>query len=118
MPKSTLLTVCALFAVASAKLSISIPDADSVWHTGKTGVIEWNSTAAEFGVSCDIQLIDVLTEEVALNLTNASIPCSINTYNTTIAMPEFTHQDFLVRIGVPHNSSTWSYTQDFKILNK
>ncbi|KAI9251640.1 hypothetical protein EDC94DRAFT_286819 [Helicostylum pulchrum] len=118
MLKSTLLTACALFAGVSAKLGITIPDADSVWYTGETGVIEWNSTAAEFGVSCDIQLIDVLTEEVALNLTNTSIPCSINTYNTTIAMPEFTHQDFLVRIGVPHNSSTWSYTQDFKILNK
>lgn len=105
--------LCILIVGASAKLYITLPDAESKWRTGYVGVVEWNSSATEFGLLCDIQLIDTSTQEIALNLTNNSIPCSLNTFNTS-RLAQFEHETFLVRIG---NSSIWSYTQDFRIFH-
>lgn len=116
MLKSTVLLLSALLAGSvSAKLNIRLPDKDSVWCTNAIGMVQWNSSATEFGLLCDIQLIDVKTQEVALNLTNSSIPCSVDVYNTS-TLPAFDHSKFTVRIGENNNVSVWSYTQNFKIL--
>ncbi|KAI9480608.1 MAG: hypothetical protein EXX96DRAFT_563488 [Benjaminiella poitrasii] len=98
-----------------ARLEISIPDADSVWISGSPGLVQWNSSATEFGLLCNIQLIDVITTQVALNLTNVSVPCSVNTF-TTQPLPTFQNMEYMVRIGETNNASLWSYTQDFRIL--
>jgi hypothetical protein len=105
----------ALITTVSAKLYIILPDRDSTWYTGSTGVVQWNTSATEFGLQCNIQLIDAKTRDIALNITNSSIPCSIDTFNTS-TLPKFENKDFLIRIGENSNTSVWSYTQNFKIL--
>jgi hypothetical protein len=112
--KSAVIALGALVASASAAFNISMPDNSSVWHTGSTGNILWNTSATEFGLLCSIQLISVNTELIAWNITNSSVPCSINNY-TTGAIPEFDEKKFLIRIGSDNNNQSWVYTQNFKI---
>ncbi|KAL7320361.1 hypothetical protein PS15m_000257 [Mucor circinelloides] len=116
MKTATLFTgLCALIATASAALEITIPDSYTEWYSGYTGLVQWNSSASEFGLLCNIQLIDVETTEVVYNLTNTSIPCSLDNYTTPI-LPSFDHKVFTVRIGETNNASLWSYTENFEIL--
>ncbi|GAN08656.1 hypothetical protein MAM1_0216c08171 [Mucor ambiguus] len=116
MKVSTLFTcICALVASASAALEVTIPDSYTEWYSGYTGLVQWNSSASEFGLLCNIQLVDVETTEAVYNLTNASIPCSLDNYTTPI-LPSFDNQVFTVRIGETNNASLWSYTENFEIL--
>ncbi|KAI8977160.1 hypothetical protein BDF20DRAFT_913524 [Mycotypha africana] len=104
-----------LVAGAAAELYITLPDEDTVWVSGQPGQIAWNTSATEFGLSCDIQLIDVATTEAVMNITNHSIPCSINQF-TTAPLPVMENEEFMVRIGETNNRTIWSYTQNFKIV--
>jgi hypothetical protein len=56
-----------------------------------------------------------VTQEVALNLTNSSIPCSVDMFNISI-LPKFEHKKYMVRTDESNDDSVWFYAQNFKIL--
>ncbi|KAI8079629.1 uncharacterized protein B0P05DRAFT_541376 [Gilbertella persicaria] len=112
---ATLVLFFCLIANTFAKLYVTLPDKDSVWVSGSKGLVQWSSSASEFGVDCTIELINVHNENVALVLSaNRSVPCSVNVF-TTDTLPFFQGEDYMLRIGKKNDSSSWSYTQDFKI---
>ncbi|OBZ88213.1 hypothetical protein A0J61_03735 [Choanephora cucurbitarum] len=107
------LLVC-LIANVCAKIEVSLPDKDSVWVSGSPGLVHWTSSESDAGYDCEIEIVNVHNQNVALVVSrNRTIPCSANVY-TTDPLPHFKDEDYMLRIG-KKNDSSWSYTQDFKI---
>ncbi|KAI8882111.1 hypothetical protein K501DRAFT_187553 [Backusella circina FSU 941] len=112
MLKSIFFGISTIVATATANLYVYMPDNSSTWYTGSTGNVLWNSSAAEFGRLCRIQLISVDTQDVVYTM--AELPCSADKYRSD-PLPSFEGERFLVRVG--EGDDDWVYTQDFTILN-